>query len=58
MKAGLSVIVLEKGGYYRAEDSFQRWGEAEAMADTLERGGLMTTKDGNIMVCERIYNNK
>lgn len=50
VKAGLSVVVLEKGGYFRAGDTFQQWGETEAMAHTLERGGVLATKDGSIMV--------
>mmetsp|Transcript_19635 Transcript_19635/g.33047 ORF Transcript_19635/g.33047 Transcript_19635/m.33047 type:complete len:608 (+) Transcript_19635:266-2089(+) len=50
VKAGLNVVVLEKGGYHRAQDPFQQWGEAEAMANTLERGGVLASKDGNIMV--------
>jgi hypothetical protein len=55
VKAGLSVIVLEKGGYHRAQDPFQQWGEAEAMAHTLERGGVMASKDGNIMVSIELH---
>ena len=51
MKAGLSVIVLEKGSYHGTKDHYQQWGEAEAMSQTLERGGMLGTKDGNIMVC-------
>ena len=42
VKAGFSVIILEKGGYYTAED-FKRWRETEAMASAFERGGLCTT---------------
>lgn len=49
--------MLEKGGYHSAQEGgrgeFQQWGEAEAMASTLERGGVMASKDGNIMVRRR-----
>lgn len=47
--AGYNVLVLEKGGYYNSAD-FSRWRESEAMTNTLEKGGLCTTKDGNILI--------
>lgn len=50
VKAGLSVIVCEKGGYYTPKDDFSQWSEVEAFARTFEKGGLCATKDANITV--------
>eukprot|EP01034_Spumella_vulgaris_P025563 gene25563-32033_t len=47
--AGLNVLVLEKGGYFRADD-FRAWRESEAMQHVYERSGLCTSADGNIVV--------
>jgi hypothetical protein len=49
VKAGLNVIVLEKGGYYRSDD-YTAWRETEAMVRSFEMGGLCATADGNIAV--------
>jgi choline dehydrogenase-like flavoprotein len=48
-KAGLSVLVLEKGGYFRASE-FRAWRESEAFLHTFEKGGLCSTADGNVLV--------
>lgn len=48
VQAGYSVLVLEKGGYYQAED-FAQWTESEAMAKCFEKGGLCTSADNNIL---------
>ena len=48
-KAGLSVLVLEKGGYYRPTE-FKAWRESEAFLHTFEKGGLCSTVDGNVLV--------
>jgi hypothetical protein len=50
VKAGLSVVVLEKGGYFTPQSDFSRWREIDAFANTFEQGGLCGTKDGNIAV--------
>lgn len=49
VKAGLSVILLEKGGYFRS-DTFKQWTEMEALSSTLDRGGLLASADGNIVI--------
>lgn len=49
VKAGLNVIVLEKGGYYRSDD-YKLWRETEAMVRSFEMGGLCSTADGNIAI--------
>lgn len=49
VKAGVSVVVLEKGGYYNESD-FKSWRELESLARTFEKGGLCTSKDGSIPV--------
>ncbi|RYY88604.1 hypothetical protein EON63_02175 [archaeon] len=46
---GYTVLVIEKGGYYNARD-FAQWGEAEAMSRCLEKGGLCSTSDSNMLV--------
>jgi choline dehydrogenase-like flavoprotein len=46
-KAGLKVLVLEKGGYYDSKD-FREWNEAEAFDKLYERGGLFSSKTGGI----------
>mmetsp|Transcript_11168 Transcript_11168/g.18288 ORF Transcript_11168/g.18288 Transcript_11168/m.18288 type:complete len:515 (+) Transcript_11168:80-1624(+) len=48
-KAGLRVLVLEKGGYYRSTD-FAKWRESEAYAHTFEKGGLVGTEEGAVLV--------
>jgi long-chain-alcohol oxidase len=48
VKAGLTVVVLEKGDYFDVSD-FSKWGEAEAMENLFDRGGLSATDDGNII---------
>jgi long-chain-alcohol oxidase len=48
-KAGLSVLVLEKGGYFRPAE-FKAWRESEAFLHTFEKGGLCSTVDGNVLV--------
>lgn len=48
-KAGYSVLVLEKGGYFRRED-FKEWEEPEAMLHLYEKGGLCASEDGNVVV--------
>lgn len=47
--AGFQVCVLEKGSVYSAED-FAKWGEADALKNMYERGGLASTADGNIVL--------
>lgn len=49
VKSGFSVLVLEKGGFYQQKD-FREWRETEAFGRSLERGGLATSSDGNIIV--------
>lgn len=49
VKAGVRVIVVEKGGYYNEKD-FASWSEFEGGACTMDKGGLCTTEDGNIAV--------
>jgi long-chain-alcohol oxidase len=49
VKAGLKVIVLEKGGYYTSED-FKKWRESEASKNILERGGLVQSKSGSVAI--------
>jgi choline dehydrogenase-like flavoprotein len=49
VQKGLDVIVLEKGGYYRADD-FARWNEPEAMEKMYEKGGMCSTVDGSITI--------
>lgn len=49
VKAGLRVVVLEKGGYYTSED-FRKWRETEASKNILERGGLVQSKTGSIAI--------
>lgn len=48
-QAGLDVLVLEKGGYFRAEE-FKVWRESEAFLHTFEKGGLCSTVEGNLLV--------
>ena len=48
-KAGLKVLVLEKGGYYRSSD-FKLWRESEAFVHTFEKGGLCSSVEGNVLV--------
>ncbi len=48
-KAGLNVLVLEKGGYFRPAE-FKAWRESEAFLHTFEKGGLCSTVDGNVLV--------
>ena len=48
-KSGLSVLVLEKGGYFRPAE-FKAWRESEAFLHTFEKGGLCSTVDGNVLV--------
>ena len=51
VKAGLSVLVLEKGPYLRTTDFEQAsWTESEAFLSAFERGGLCASKDGNIVI--------
>ncbi len=47
--AGFNVLVLEKGGYFRADD-FRGWRESEAMQHIYERSGLCTSADGNVVI--------
>lgn len=47
--AGLNVLVLEKGGYYRPAE-FQAWRESEAFLHTFEKGGLCSSEEGNVLV--------
>lgn len=49
VKAGLKVVVLEKGGYY-TETDFARWAELEGGSNTMEQGGLCCSDDGNINI--------
>jgi choline dehydrogenase-like flavoprotein len=49
VKGGFSVIVLEKGPYFRA-DTFQQWTEGEALSSTMDKGALLASKDNNIAV--------
>jgi long-chain-alcohol oxidase len=49
VRAGYSVLVLEKGGYYRRSD-FAQWSECEAMAKCFEKGGLCSSADSNIII--------
>ena len=49
VKAGLTVLVLEKGGYFRS-DEFKAWRESEAFLHTFEKGGLNSSVDGNVLV--------
>uniref|UniRef100_A0A7S3HD47 4Fe-4S ferredoxin-type domain-containing protein n=1 Tax=Spumella elongata TaxID=89044 RepID=A0A7S3HD47_9STRA len=48
-KAGFNVLVLEKGGYFRAEE-FKSWRESEAFLHAFEKGGLCSTVEGNVLV--------
>lgn len=48
-KAGFNVLVLEKGGHFRASE-FEAWRESEAFLHTFEKGGLCSTADGNVLV--------
>lgn len=48
-KAGLRVVVLEKGGYFRAAE-FKKWRECEAMLHSFEKGGLCTSSSGSVLV--------
>lgn len=50
VKAGLNVVVCEKGGYYTPKDDYAQWSEVEAFARSFEKGGLCATKDANITV--------
>jgi len=47
-EGGKSVVMLEKGGFFRAEDFSQR--EADAMADFNGRRGLDSTKDNSMFL--------
>jgi choline dehydrogenase-like flavoprotein len=49
VNAGYNVLVLEKGGYYQANE-FAQWRESEAMAKLYDRGGLAVNSDGSIIV--------
>jgi choline dehydrogenase-like flavoprotein len=49
VKAGIKVVVLEKGGYYRADD-FKKWRENEAPQKLFERQGFLQSKSGSIAV--------
>lgn len=48
-KAGVRVLVLEKGGYYRSDD-FKRWRQGEAMQKLFDRWGLCQSKTGSVAV--------
>ncbi|KAL1203197.1 Long-chain-alcohol oxidase FAO4B [Cardamine amara subsp. amara] len=47
-KAGLKVLVLEKGNYFTAQDYSGL--ESPSMLELYEKGGLMTSVDGKFMV--------
>lgn len=48
-KAGLRVLVLEKGGFYRATE-FSEWRECQAMLHSFEKGGLCQSAEGSVLV--------
>ena len=49
VKAGFSVLWVEKGGYYRS-DTFRRWSESEAAKKSFDRSGLMASNDGSLLI--------
>eukprot|EP01041_Mallomonas_annulata_P000493 gene493-929_t len=50
-RCNLKVILIEKGGYYRAEDfRSDAWHEKTGLSTLFERGGLMSTEDGSVTV--------
>ena len=49
VRAGFKVLVIEKGSYLR-QDKFKEWTESQAFENSFERGGLCSSKDGNIVV--------
>lgn len=48
-KAGVRVLVLEKGGYYRSDD-FKRWRQGEAQGKLFDRAGLLQSKSGSVAI--------
>lgn len=49
VKAGINVVVLEKGSYYRAED-FKNWRENEAPKKLYEKQGFLQTQSGSVAI--------
>ncbi|KAJ1426748.1 hypothetical protein B484DRAFT_450537 [Ochromonadaceae sp. CCMP2298] len=48
-QAGLRVLVMEKGGYYRRQE-FAAWREGEAYNHAFEKGGFVATAEGSVLV--------
>jgi hypothetical protein len=48
-KAGVRVLVLEKGGYYRADD-FKRWRQGEAQKQLFEKSAFLQSKTGSVAI--------
>lgn len=49
VKAGVHVLVLEKGGYYRSDD-FKRWRQGEAQTKLFDKAAFCASKTGSIAV--------
>lgn len=49
VKAGYTVLVLEKGGYFQPHE-FKTWREAEGMVNLYDKGGLAASEDGGVIV--------
>ena len=48
-KAGVKVLVVEKGGYYRSDD-FKRWRQGEAQAKLFDKRGFCQSKTGSVAI--------